>query len=57
MENSVLAENFMMKMENERSGVEKAVWIESFCLPFDIFKPVTNSFSPSNSRNFKFMES
>mgnify|MGYP003148121929 CR=1 FL=1 len=41
LEQSVKAENIMLEMEMKRGiGEEKTIWIESFCIPFDIFKPV-----------------
>ena len=41
LEQSVKAENIMFDMEMKRGiGEEKTIWIESFCIPFDIFKPV-----------------
>tara|TARA_R100001244_G_scaffold4773_1_gene6051 strand:+ start:1682 stop:1948 length:267 start_codon:yes stop_codon:yes gene_type:complete len=36
--NAVKAENFMMDREMEKGlGDSRAVWIKSFCLPFEIF--------------------
>ena len=58
MENSVLAENFMMKMEMERGiGDERTVWIKSYCIPFEIFKPKVIPPDPSNPTNPASMES
>lgn len=40
MENSILAENYMMDREMKKGfGDEKTIWIKSYCLPFDIFPP------------------
>ena len=40
MENAVLAENYMMDREMRKGlGDERIIWVESFCIPFDIFKP------------------
>ena len=41
LEESVKAENIMFDMEMKNGiGDKRTIWIESFCLPFDIFKPV-----------------
>ena len=49
MENSILAENYMMDREMRKGiGDERTVWVKSFCLPFDIFKPKDVPFNPSN---------
>jgi hypothetical protein len=40
MQESVRAENLMMDKEMKNGfGDERAVWIKSYCLPFDIFPP------------------
>ena len=37
---AVRAENYMMEIEMRRGlGDERAVWIKSYCIPFDIFVP------------------
>ena len=49
MENATLAENYMMEIEMKKGiGDERIVWVKSFCLPFDIFKPKDVSPNPSN---------
>ena len=41
LEESVKAENIMFDMEMKKwFGEEKTIWLKSFCIPFDIFKPV-----------------
>jgi len=38
LENGKMAEDFMMEMEMRKgTGDERAVKMESFCIPFDIF--------------------
>ena len=51
LEESVKAENIMLGMEMKKwLGVEKTIWLKSFCLPFDIFKPVV--IKKENKSNF-----
>jgi len=51
LEESVKAENIMFDMELKKwFGEEKTIWLESFCLPFDIFKPVV--IKKDNKSNF-----
>ena len=41
LEESVKAENIMFDMEMKKGiGDERTIWLKSFCIPFDIFKPV-----------------
>ena len=41
LEESIKAENIMLEMEMKRGiDEQRTIWIESFCIPFDIFKPV-----------------
>ena len=58
MENSILAENYMMDREMKKGiGDERTVWIKSYCLPFNIFKPKAVQSKPSDSPNPASMES
>ena len=51
LEESVKAENIMFDMEMKKGiGDERTIWLESFCLPFDIFKPVV--IKKDNKSNF-----
>ena len=51
LEESVKAENIMFDMEMKKGiGDERTIWIESFCLPFYIFKPVV--IKKDNKSNF-----
>ena len=41
LEESVKAENIMFDMEMKKGiGDKRTIWLKSFCIPFDIFKPV-----------------
>ena len=41
LKQAIKAENFMFEMETKRGVDEqKTIWLKSFCIPFDIFKPV-----------------
>ena len=58
MENSILAENYMMDREmREGIGDERTVWIKSYCIPFEIFKPKVIPPDPSEPTNPASMES
>ena len=58
MENSILAENYMMDREmREVIGDERTVWIKSYCIPFEIFKPKVIPPDPSDPTNPASMES
>ena len=49
MENSILAENYMMDREMRKGiGDERTVWTKSYCLPFEIFKPKVIPPNPTN---------
>ena len=51
LEESVKAENIMFDMEMKKGiGAKRTIWLESFCLPFDIFKPVV--IKKDNKSNF-----
>ena len=51
LEESVKAENIMFDMEMKKwLGEEKTIWLKSFCIPFDIFKPVV--IKKDNKSNF-----
>ena len=51
LEESVKAENIMFDMEMKKGiGDERTIWLESFCIPFDIFKPVV--IKKDNKSNF-----
>ena len=51
LEESVKAENIMFEMEMKKwLGEEKTIWLKSFCIPFDIFKPVV--IKKDNKSNF-----
>ena len=51
LEQSVKAENIMFDMEMKKGiGDERTIWLESFCLPFDIFKPMV--IKKDNKSNF-----
>ena len=51
LEESVKAENIMFGMEMKKGiGDERTIWLESFCLPFDIFKPMV--IKKDNKSNF-----
>ena len=39
MKDSVRAENFMIDVEKRRGNGNKAIWVKSFCIPYDIFPP------------------
>ena len=44
-----LAENYMMDLEMRKGlGDERIIWVKSYCLPFDIFKPEDVPSNPSN---------
>ena len=58
MENAISAENYMMDIEMKKGiGDERTVWIESFCIPFDIFKPKAVPSDLSKPTNPASMES
>tara|TARA_Y100000310_G_C20211046_1_gene591351 strand:- start:264 stop:518 length:255 start_codon:yes stop_codon:yes gene_type:complete len=47
IENAVKAENYMTDIEMKKGiGDKRTIWVKSFCIPFDIFKPKA---VPSNS--------
>ena len=51
LEESVKAENIMFDMEMKKGiGDERTIWLESFCIPFDIFKPMV--IKKDNKSNF-----
>ena len=58
MEKAILAENYMMDTEMRKGiGDNRTVWIKSYCLPFNIFKPKAVQSKPSDSPNPASMES
>ena len=51
LEQAVKAANIMFDKEMKKwLGEEKTIWLKSFCLPFDIFKPVV--IKKDNKSNF-----
>ena len=51
LEQAVKAENIMFDMEMKKGiGDERTIWLESFCIPFDIFKPMV--IKKDNKSNF-----